>query len=54
MKKGKVWLVLLNKETRKTFTKYFDTEYNKDKFKRKLRYSKKLLVIEDSADINYD
>lgn len=27
------------------FKKYFDTEFERDKFRRKLRYSKKLKVI---------
>ena len=30
------------------FTKYFETEFEKDKFRRRLRYSKKLLVKEES------
>lgn len=51
--KKKIWLLLYNRETHKQFFKYFDTEYEKDKFKRKLYYSKKLMVIEDSTDIYY-
>lgn len=51
--KKKIWLVLYNRETKKQFTKYFDTEYEKDKFKRKLYYSKKLMIIEDSTDIYF-
>lgn len=49
----KIWLVLYNRETKKSFTKYFNTEFEKDKFVRKLRYSKKLVVREDSTDIEY-
>ena len=49
----RVWLVLYNIETKRRFTKYFETEYAKDKFKEKLRYSKRLFVIEDSSDIIY-
>lgn len=41
----KIYLELLNVETMKTFIKYFDTEFERDKFERKLRYSKKLKVI---------
>ena len=49
----KIYLLLYNRETNKQFFKYFNTEFEKDKFKRKLYYSKKLLVIEDSSDIYY-
>ena len=51
--KKKIYLLLYNRETHKQFFKYFNTEFEKDKFKRKLYYSKKLLVIEDSSDIYY-
>lgn len=50
---NKIYLVLYNRETHKQFYKYFDTEFEKDKFKRKLKFSKKILVIEDSSDIFY-
>ena len=43
----------MNRETKKKFIKYFDTEFEKDKFKRKLYYSKRLMIIEDSSDIYY-
>lgn len=49
----KLYLVLYNRETKKQFTKYFDCEYDMDKFKRKLYYSKRLFVIEDSRDIYF-
>ena len=51
--KMKIFLVLYNKETKNQFTKYFDTEFAKDKFKRKLKYSNKIFVVEDSTDIYY-
>ena len=50
MKKTKIFLVLFNRETKKQFTKYFDTEFEKDKFKRKLKFSKRIFVVEDSTD----
>lgn len=50
----KIYLLLYNKETHKQFFKYFSSEYEKDKFKRKLRYSTKLMIIEDSTDIVFD
>ena len=49
----KLYLVLYNRETKKQFTKYFETEYDMDKFKNKLRFSKRLFVIEDSRDIYF-
>lgn len=38
--------------TRKTFYKYFDTEFERDKFIRKLKYSKKLMVVEPKVKGN--
>lgn len=52
--KNKIYLLIYNRETHKQFFKYFETEYEKDKFKWKLKYSKKLLVIEDSTDLIYE
>ena len=51
MKKTKIYLVIYNRETNKQFVKYFETEFEKDKFKRKLHFSKRLFIIEDSTDI---
>ena len=45
-----IYLILVDLTTGKQFRKYFDTEFDKDKFKRKLRYSNKLMVIRDSSD----
>lgn len=53
MKKSKIYLVLYNIETKKQFTKYFETEFEKDKFKRKLHFSKRIIIIEDSTDIYF-
>ena len=52
--KCKLYLLLQVIETHKQFFKYFDSEYEMDKFKRKLRYSKKLMLIEDSRELNLD
>lgn len=49
----KIYLILMNLETKVKWTKYFETEFEKDKFKEKLRFSKKIYVIEDSSDIYY-
>ena len=43
--KNNVYLILLDKKTNKTFTKYFKCEFDKEKFKRKLRYSKNLIKL---------
>ena len=37
-------------KTRKTFRKYFDTEFERDKFARKLKYSNKLVVLESGVE----
>lgn len=50
----KLYLLLLNVDTKKQFFKYFETEYEMDKFKRKLKYSKKLVIIEDSREMIFD
>lgn len=52
----KLYLLIINLDTKKQFFKYFETEFEMDKFKRKLRYSKKLMIIEDSRELilNYD
>ena len=40
-----IYLDLLDITTKKTFRKYFKSEYERDKFKRKLKYSTKLMVL---------
>lgn len=50
----RLYLLLQVLETHKQFFKYFDTEYEMDKFKRKLKYSKKLIIIEDSREMIFD
>ena len=49
--KNNLYLLLQNIETKRQFFKYFETEYEMDKFKRKLKYSTKIMIIEDSRDI---
>ncbi len=48
-----LYLVLLDVEHKRQFIKYFDTEFEMDKFIRKLRYSNKLTVVKDSRRIYY-
>ena len=40
-----IYLNLYNVVSKKKFKKYFDTEFERDKFIRKLKYSSKLIVI---------
>ena len=40
-----IYLELVDLKTMKIFKKFFDTEWERDKFARKLRYSKKLKVV---------
>lgn len=51
---NKLYLLLQDINSKKQFFKYFDTEYEMDKFKRRLKYSKKLLIIEDSREMIFD
>ena len=54
---NKLYLLLKDLTTNKQFFKHFDTEYEMDKFKRKLKYSKKIMLIEDSRNnwwVGYD
>lgn len=50
----KLYLLLQVIDTHKQFFKYFDTEYEMDKFKRKLKFSNKLIIIEDSREMMFD
>lgn len=40
-----IYLELIDLKTMKIFKKEFSTEWERDKFARKLRYSKKLKVV---------
>ena len=51
---SKLYLLLQDLTTKKQFFKYFDTEFEMDKFKRKLKFSKKLVIIEDSREMIFD
>lgn len=50
----KIYLLLYNSETKRQFFKYFNNRNDKDTFKRKLKYSKRIHVIEDSDDIYFN
>ncbi len=40
-----IYLELIDLSTMKVFKKTFDTEWERDKFERKLKYSKKIKVV---------
>ena len=50
---NKLWLVLKDRETKRTWTKYFDKELDMNVFIRKIKYVNNLMIIEDSRDIVY-
>jgi len=53
MERNNIYLILLDLQRMKEFKKYFRTEYEKDKFKKKLKYSKKIKVLEDNKEDLY-
>jgi hypothetical protein len=50
---NKLWLVLKDRETKRTWTKYFEREKDMNVFIRKIKYINNLMIIEDSRDIIY-
>ena len=50
----KIWLVIKNTKKGFTYTKYFETEFEKDKYKRKVEHVPYLRIVEDSTDINWN
>ena len=54
IKMNKIYLYIMNIETKAKFFKYFETEHEKDKFKRRLKYIPYLMLIEDSSDMNWN
>ena len=50
----KLFLILYDKTTKRTFKKFFKSEYEMDKFIQKLEYSDKLEIFKDSRDEYYD
>ena len=49
-----LYLLLKNLISGKQFFKYFENEFEMDKFKRRLKFSKKLAIIEDSREMIFD
>lgn len=50
----KIWLTIKNTDKNFTFVKYFETEVEKDKYKRKVKHIPYFRIIEDSTDINFN
>ena len=51
---NKIYLVIYIKSKKKQIIKYFETEYEKDKYKRRLPFIPDFILIEDSSDINWN
>lgn len=51
---SKIYLVIYIKSKKKQIIKYFETEYEKDKYKRRLSFISDFILIEDSSDINWN
>lgn len=50
---NKLWLVLRNTETHRSWTKYFIKEKEMDSFLDKIKFIKNIKLVEDSRDIVY-
>ena len=50
---NKLYLLLYNKVVKQRFVKYFETEWEMDKYLRKLKFSKNIFLIEDSRDVYF-
>lgn len=51
---SKLYLLIRNSDTKRSWFKYFETEKEMDLYLRKIKYLKNLFVIEDSRDIVYN
>lgn len=54
--RNKIYLLIQNykdKDHIYSYFKYFETEWEKDKYKRKVEHIDYLRVIEDSSDMNW-
>lgn len=46
VKESNIWLLLIDIQTGIKFKRYFNTEFERDKFKNKLAFSKHIRVLE--------
>ena len=44
------WITMYDTVLRKPITKYFESEFDLDKFKRSLKYKARYIVLESSSD----
>ena len=51
--KRNIYIRLYDTEKQKEFIKHFETEFEKDKFKRKLRYSRRVMIVDESDTESY-
>lgn len=49
----KLWLVIKDTKSKRTWFKYFTKEWEMNEYLRKIKYIDNLLLIEDSRDIVY-
>ena len=47
-KRSSIYLVLYDIVKEKEWTRYFSTEFEKEKFKRKLKYSHRVMIVEEN------
>lgn len=47
----KIWLYIRNSKKNYSYFKYFDTEYEKDKYKTRIKHIPYLMILEDSSDM---
>lgn len=50
---NKLYLIVYNRDLKRSYYKYFDKEKEMNDYIRKIKYVKSLLLIEDSRDIVY-
>lgn len=53
MRINNIYLRLYDLEKNKEFIKHFESEFEKDKFKRKLKYSRKVMIVDENNTDNY-
>lgn len=51
--KNNIYLRLYDLQSNKEFVKHFDTEFSKNKFKNKLKHSRKLMIVDENDTENY-
>ena len=52
--KSNIYLVIYDRYRKNYYTYYYDTEFEKDKAKRKFYFSTRYTIVEDSTDRFWD